>query len=386
MNFYEGGKLYPDENAAVSYSAAVAVDTNSAIDNVFQRYQNKLLSTGADLVVLRSKVNEMVKGFDAHNRDAIAKLGSNAGQRVVNFSEKLLQQVKCNDIEGMGEKLNEVVVLAKGVDVNGLIKTGPSKIPLIGGLIDRFKVGKEQILGKYDTLSKQIEKLVTDVKSTQGKLRQRINDLENVYTYNTEEYYNLEMNVLVGEVKLEELRLEMEQRKASPTAQDPMEAQNMSDLQDVVTRLEKRVHDLKTMQVIAIQTAPMIRMIQANNQGLIDKFQNLQELTIPSWKKQFTLAIALIEQKRAVELTQKIDDATNDLLKQNANLLKQNSIATARANQRAVVDVETLEHVQQTLISTIEEVQQIQIEGELKRKEAVQKMEDMKKQLIERVA
>lgn len=386
MNFYEGGKLYPDENAAVSYSAAVTVDTNSAIDNVFQRYQNKLLSTGADLVVLRSKVNEMVKGFDAHNRDAIAKLGSNAGQRVVNFSEKLLQQVKCNDIEGMGEKLNEVVVLAKGVDVNGLIKTGPSKIPLIGSLIDRFKVGKEQILGKYDTLSKQIEKLVTDVKSIQGKLRQRINDLENVYTYNTEEYYNLEMNVLVGEVKLEELRLEMEQRKASPTAQDPMEAQNMSDLQDVVNRLEKRVHDLKTMQVVAIQTAPMIRMIQANNQGLIDKFQNLQELTIPSWKKQFTLAIALIEQKRAVELTQKIDDATNALLKQNADLLKQNSIATARANQRAVVDVETLEHVQQTLISTIEEVQQIQIEGELKRKEAVQKMEDMKKQLIERVA
>ena len=366
--------------------SVVAVDSNAAIESVFQRNQDKLLQSGANLPELRAKVLEMASGFDARNRDAIAKLGSNAGQRVVNFSEKLLQQVKCNDIEGMGEKLNEVVVLAKGVDVNGLIKTGPSKIPLIGGLIDRFKVGKEQILGKYDTLSKQIEKLVTDVKSTQGKLRQRINDLENVYTYNTEEYYNLETNVLVGEVKLEELRLEMEQRKASPTAQDPMEAQNMSDLQDVVTRFEKRVHDLKTMQVIAIQTAPMIRMIQANNQGLIDKFQNLQELTIPSWKKQFTLAIALIEQKRAVELTQKIDDATNDLLKQNANLLKQNSIATARANQRAVVDVETLEHVQQTLISTIEEVQQIQIEGELKRKEAVQKMEDMKKQLIERVA
>lgn len=363
----------------------VAVDSNAAIESVFQRNQDKLLQSGANLPELRAKVLEMASGFDARNRDAVAKLGSNAGQRVVSFSEKLLQQVKCNDVEGMGEKLNEVVVLAKGVDVNGLIKTGPSKIPLIGSLIDRFKVGKEQILGKYDTLSKQIEKLVTDVKSTQGKLRQRINDLENVYTYNTEEYYNLEMNVLVGEVKLEELRLEMEQRKASPTAQDPMEAQNMSDLQDVINRLEKRVHDLKTMQVVAIQTAPMIRMIQANNQGLIDKFQNLQELTIPSWKKQFTLAIALIEQKRAVELTQKIDDATNDLLKQNADLLKQNSIATARANQRAVVDVETLEHVQQTLISTIEEVQQIQIEGELKRKEAVQKMEDMKKQLIERV-
>lgn len=377
--------LQANQSVKAQTAVSVVVDTSNAIDTVFQRNQDKLAQTGANLPELRTKVQEMVQSFNAHDRDAIAKLGSNAGERVVNFSEKLLQQVKCNDVEGMGEKLNEVVVLAKGVDVNGLIKTGSSKIPIIGGLIDRFKVGKEQILGKYDTLSKQIEKLVTDVKSTQGKLRQRITDLENVYTYNTEEYYNLEMTVLVGEVKLEELRSEMEQRKSSPSAQDPMEAQLMSDLQDVINRLEKRVHDLKTMQVVAIQTAPMIRMIQANNQGLIDKFQNLQELTIPSWKKQFTLAIALIEQKRAVELTQKIDDATNDLLKQNANLLKQNSIATAKANQRAVVDVETLEHVQQTLISTIEEVQQIQLEGEQRRKDAVSKMEDMKKQLIERV-
>jgi len=364
---------------------SVAVDTNSAIDTVMERNRDKLIQAGANLPELRVKVQEMVQTFNAHDRDAIAKLGSNAGQRVVNFSEKLLQQVKCNDVEGMGEKLNEVVVLAKGVNVNGLIKSGSSKIPLIGGIIDRFKVGKEQILGKYDTLSKQIEKLVTDVKSTQGKLRQRINDLENVYEYNTEEYYNLEMTILVGEVKLEEMRSELEQRKSSPSAQDPMEAQLMSDLLDVINRLDKRVHDLKTMQIVAIQTAPMIRMIQANNQGLIDKFQNLQELTIPSWKKQFTLAIALIEQKRAVELTQKIDDATNDLLKQNADLLKQNSIATARANQRSVVDIETLEHVQQTLISTIEEVRQVQIDGEQKRKDAVAKMENMKKQLIERV-
>lgn len=205
-------------------NVSVVVDTNSAMDTVFQRNQDKLIQAGANLPELRVKVQEMVQGFNAHDRDSIAKLGSNAGQRVVNFSEKLLQQVKCNDVEGMGEKLNEVVVLAKGVDVNGLIKTGSSKIPIIGGLINRFKVGKEQILGKYDTLSKQIEKLVTDVKSTQGKLRQRITDLENVYTYNTEEYYNLEMTVLVGEVKLEELRSEMEQRKASPSAQDPMEA------------------------------------------------------------------------------------------------------------------------------------------------------------------
>ncbi|MBK8327240.1 MAG: toxic anion resistance protein [Moraxellaceae bacterium] len=142
------------------------------------------------------------------------------------------------------------------------------------------------------------------------------------------------------------------------------------------------MHDLRTMQVVAVQTAPMIRMVQNNNQLLIDKFRNLEELTIPSWKKQFTLAVALIEQQKAVELTQKIDDTTNDLMRRNAELLKQNSVNTARANQRAVVDIETLEYVQQTLISTIEEVEQIQRDGEQSRADAVIKMESMKTELI----
>jgi uncharacterized protein YaaN involved in tellurite resistance len=139
------------------------------------------------------------------------------------------------------------------------------------------------------------------------------------------------------------------------------------------------------MQMVAVQTAPMIRMVQKNKQLLIDKFRNLQELTIPSWKKQFTLAISLIEQQKAVELAQKIDDTTNDLMRKNADLLKQNSINTARANQRAVVDIETLEHVQQTLISTIEEVEQIQRDGEQSRTDAVTRMESMKSELISKL-
>jgi uncharacterized protein YaaN involved in tellurite resistance len=164
-----------------------------------------------------------------------------------------------------------------------------------------------------------------------------------------------------------------------------MEAQQLADLQDLITRLDKRVHDLRTMQMVAVQTAPMIRMVQSNNRILIDKFRNLQELTIPSWKKQFTLAIALMEQQQAVELTQKIDDTTNELMRRNADLLRQNSINTARANQRSVVDIETLEHVQQTLISTMEEVEQIQRDGEQSRQQAAGRMEEMKAELIQRM-
>jgi uncharacterized protein YaaN involved in tellurite resistance len=246
-------------------------------------------------------------------------------------------------------------------------------------------MNKEKILGKYNTLSQQIEKLVVEMKMTQVRLANRVQDLEKVYVFNVDEYHTLECYILVGEIKAEELNAEITSRKEAPAAADPMEAQAISTLQDTLDRLNKRVHDLRTMQMVAVQTAPMIRMVQKNNQLLIDKFRNLQELTIPSWKKQFTLAISLIEQQKAVELAQKIDDTTNDLMRRNADLLKQNSINTARANQRAVVDIETLEHVQQTLISTIEEVEQIQRDGEQSRADAVTRMESMKSELINKL-
>lgn len=374
----------PSLPAVVQETPPVVV---SAVDIVFERNRERLLQSGADIEKLRQEVQRQSQSFDPRRTDAVHQLGTKAGEKIVQYSEKLLTQVKSSDMEGLGDKLHEVVLLAKGINVGALVKNSgtASKIPLIGGLIDSFRMGKEQILGKYDTLSKQIEKLVGEVKVSQTRLANRIRDLEQVYAFNIEEYRNLDCNILVGEIKLEELRQELEQRRSSPTANDPLEAQALSDLQDLITRLDKRVHDLRTMQMVAVQTAPMIRMVQSNNQILIDKFRNLQELTIPSWKKQFTLAIALLEQQKAVELTQKIDDTTNELMRRNADLLRQNSVNTARANQRSVVDIETLEHVQQTLISTMEEVEQIQREGEQNRQQAAGRMEEMKTELIQRM-
>ncbi|MDO8329426.1 MAG: toxic anion resistance protein [Fluviicoccus sp.] len=359
----------------------------SALEVVFARNQERLQQSGADVGKLRQDVMRLSQSFDPRRSDGVHQLGSKSGEKIVQYSEKLLTQVKTKDMDGLGEKLHDVVMLAKGINVQALVKNSGSgsKIPLIGGLIDSLRMGKEQILGRYDTLSKQIEKLVSEIKVTQTRLSTRIRDLDQVYEFNVEEYRNLDCNILVGEIKVEELRQELEQRRNAPSATDPMEAQALGDLQDLIGRLDKRVHDLRTMQMVAVQTAPMIRMVQSNNRILIDKFHNLQELTIPSWKKQFTLAIALIEQQKAVELSQRIDDTTNDLMRRNADLLRQNSVNTARANQRSVVDIETLEHVQQTLISTMEEVEQIQREGEQSRQQAAGRMEEMKTELMQRL-
>lgn len=376
--------IVPAQNMSpASYQAPAA--PVSYLDMVLEKHHQRLQEAGTDTAKLRQEVAKIAQGFDPRRPDAIFTLGSQSGAKVVEYSDKLLSQVKSKDIDGLGENLNEVVLLAKGINISGLVDSSRSKIPLIGGFLDSFKMSKEKILGKYNTLSQQIEKLVVEMKMTQVRLANRVQDLEKVYVFNVDEYHALECYILVGEIKAEELAAEIATRKEAPAATNPMEAQAISTLQDTLDRLNKRVHDLRTMQMVAVQTAPMIRMVQKNNQLLIDKFRNLQELTIPSWKKQFTLAISLIEQQKAVELAQKIDDTTNDLMRKNADLLKQNSINTARANQRAVVDIETLEHVQQTLISTIEEVEQIQRDGEQSRTDAVTRMESMKSELISKL-
>ncbi len=372
----------PSASPAVYQAPAAPV---SYLDIVLEKHHQRLQDAGTDTVKLRQEVSKIAQSLDIRRPDAIQTLGSQSGAKVVQYSDKLLSQVKSKDIDGLGDNLNEVVSLAKGINISGLVDSSRSKIPLIGGFIDSFKMNKEKILSKYNTLSQQIEKLVVEMKGTQVRLANRVQDLEKIYVFNVEEYHTLECYILVGEIKAEELAAEIATRKEATAAADPMEAQAISSLQDTLDRLNKRVHDLRTMQMVAVQTAPMIRMVQKNSQLLIDKFGNLQELTIPSWKKQFTLAISLIEQQKAVELAQKIDDTTNDLMRRNADLLKQNSVNTARANQRAVVDIETLEHVQQTLISTIEEVEQIQRDGEQSRADAVTRMETMKSELISKL-
>ena len=361
------------------------VDNNAIMQKVFDANMQRLVASGMDVDELKGRVSNAITTFNPYESLAISKLGSSSGEKIVKFSDDMLKHVRSSDVDGIGDKMTEVVVLAKQVNINGLVNGG-SKVPLIGGLINKFRVGKEKIVGQYDSLSKQIEKLMTEVSVTQSRLNGTIQNLENVYLYNFEEYKNLDTSILVGEVKIEELNQTLEQMKASPSAAtNPIEAQNISDLSAIIDRLKKRVHDLKTMQMVAIQTAPMIRMIQSNNRTLIDKFTNLAELTIPSWKKQFVLAIALIEQKNAVALATKIDDTTNDIMKRNADLLKMNSIETAKANERSVVDIETLEYVQKNLIETIDEVQKIKQEGEVARIEAVKKMENMKDELIKKV-
>ncbi|MCW7539327.1 toxic anion resistance protein [Aquabacterium sp. A7-Y] len=313
-----------------------------------------------------AQVKSLAERLDTSKPMTVHDLGSEAANHASKYADRILAQVKNKDLGEIGSKLSTIVVTAKSINL-GALSTQRSRIPLIGGLVDRFKLGKEALIQQFQSTDKQLEKLVGEVDISQQGLRQRVQDLDQAFAATQEEFRRLSVSVAAGKLKLAELQGEL---NAQPEPGDVGAAQRINDLRQFAERLEKRVADLLALRMSALQTLPMIRIIQSNNQTIIEKFQNIKELTIPAWRRQFMLALSLNEQSQAVALAKNIDDATNEFLRRNAELLKQNSVETARANQRSVIDIETLEQVQQTLISTVEEVLSIQREGQAQRQDA----------------
>lgn len=206
-----------------------------------------------------------------------------------------------------------------------------------------------------------MDTLVKEVETSQTGLKMRVDLLEKMFTGVQNEYHVLGVYIAAGQLRLSDLKERINELAAME--QNPSISQEIYDLNLAANNLDKRVSDLMLLQQSAIQTLPMIRIIQSNNNMLIDKFYAVKNITLPAWKNQISLALALNEQKNSVELANNIDYATNDLLKRNADLLHSNSIQTAKANQRSVIDIETLEHVQNTLIKTVSDVIEIQKQG-----------------------
>ena len=235
-------------------------------------------------------------------------------------------------------------------------------------IFNKLKGAKQNFDQQFNNTKEQIDVLVKEIENSQNGLKARVSTLDKMFEGVQDEYKQLGIYIAAGKLKEQELQQEI----AVLTNQTPDQTttQKIYDLNHIANNLEKRVSDLQILQQSAMQTLPMIRIIQSNNLMLVDKFYAIKNITLPAWKNQISLAISLQEQKNSVQLANTIDDATNDLLKRNADLLHQNSVDTAKANQRSVIDIETLEHVQNTLIKTVNDVIQIQKEGVKKREEA----------------
>jgi uncharacterized protein YaaN involved in tellurite resistance len=317
-------------------------------------------TTGERNPALAARISALAAELAAGDIERIHAFGREIGIQASQHTDAILSKVRGSELDEIGSMLTEIVTAAQTINVAAL-SNSRSSLPVIGPLIDLFRLKAGEVVRRFHDVRTQVDALVTEVDAMQSGLATRNEALEDSFRSVREEHEQLEIHMTAGEQTLVVLRRRIE---AMPDAgADPMAAQSRNDLQSAVDALEKRVADMKVLQHAALQQLPMIRMVQTNNRMLIEKFHTIRELTVPAWKRQFMLALSLNEQKSAVQLANSIDDATNRFLLENAKLLKDNTLSTARANQRLVIDVETLRQVHDSLVETMQEVIRINANG-----------------------
>lgn len=329
-----------------------------------------------------AEVQELSKGLDSDNALSVTSWGKEAAEHTVAYADRMLEMVNTRDLDETGDQLRNVLTKAKEINTSGLA-INRSRLPIIGPVIDRFRVRYSSAMAQFSTAREAIDSTVNEIQTTQKNLEQRIEDLEEAYKHVQIEYNMLGKYIAAG--RLAGSRISDQTQKLAAEDQTPMSVQRINDMRTFRDKLEKRVTDLMILQQNALNTLPAIRLVQSNNATLIDKYNTISTLTIPVWKRQMLMGLSLEEQADSVELAEKIDDFTNELLRKQADLLKKNTLATARANQRLVIDVATIQHVQKTLIDTVTEVNSIQDRASADREAAVEKIMGLRSQVNERL-
>jgi len=333
----------------------------TAAAGVLNSFQPTLRATaGQPDATALARIEALASDLAEGDIERIHAFGREIGVQASAHADAILAKVRASELDTIGGKLTEIVTAAQSINVTALANSR-SSIPVIGPLIDRFRLKAGEVVRRFQDVRTQIDALLAEVDLMQHGLAARNEALEDSFQSVRDEHQLLEIHMTAGDQALVALRRRIE---AMPVAEgDPLRQQGRNDLLAAVNALEKRIADMKVLQHAALQQLPMIRMVQANNRMLIEKFHTIRELTVPAWKRQFMLALSLNEQKSAVQLAGAIDDATNRFLLENAKLLKDNTISTARANQRLVIDVDTLRQVHDSLVETVQEVIRINADG-----------------------
>lgn len=327
-------------------------------------------------------VNDFSQKIDLHNSQAILQYGVGTQKKMADFSEAALSNVRTKDLGEVGDMLSSLVIDLKSFDVTeqdkgfkGLFKKSSNKIT--------------SMKAKYDKAEVNVNNVCTALEKHQVTLMKDIALLDKMYDVNLTYFKELSMYILAGKKKLEEVRTgELAAAVAKAESSNlPEDAQAAKDLQSMCDRFEKKIHDLELTRMISIQTAPQIRMVQNNDTLMAEKIQSTIVNTIPLWKSQMVLALGIEHSAQAAKAQREVTDMTNELLRKNADILKTATIDTAKESERGIVDLETLKHTNESLISTFDEVLKIQTEGREKRRTAeaeMQRMEgELKKKLLE---
>lgn len=314
----------------------------------------------------QAAVLAFVDRIDIHNSETVLKYGNAAQTKISQFSDKILEDVKTKDTGAISDMLTQLVAELKGFDVDEGKKGG------LFGLFKKAGSNIAQLRAKYDKVEENVAQIIATLQGHQKQLISDCKMLDELYAQNEQYYHELTLYIIAGELKLQRLREEELPpllAKAQQTA-DPADAQIANDFSQLISRFEKRIHDLKLTRMVSVQMGPQIRLMQNNDNVLAERIQSTVANTIPLWKSQMVLAIGVEHSAQAAKAQREVTDMTNTLLKKNAETLKLATVETAKESERGIVDIETLKQTNETLISTLDEVLQIQEDGRNKRREA----------------
>lgn len=313
-------------------------------------------------------IAEFAKQIDVTNANQILMYGAAAQKNIADFSESALNNVRTKDLGEVGEALSNLVVELKNFD----FEETDEKKSIFGSL---FKKGKRQIdelKAQYNKAENNVDKITQLLEKHQVVLLKDVAMLDEMYELNMQYYKELTMYILAGRQKLEQVRnTELEQLRQKASASGSAEdAQVYNDMINMCERFDKKLHDLELSRMVSIQMGPQTRLLQNNDAMMVEKIQSSLVNTIPLWKSQMILALGMENARKATAAQAAVSEMTNELLKKNAEMLKQGSVDIAREAERSIIDIETLQHTNEQLISTLDEVMQIQKDGAQKRREA----------------
>ena len=310
------------------------------------------------------QVEEFAAKIDLNNAGMVLQYGAGAQKKIADFSDSALEHMKTKDLGEIGRMLADVVGELKDLDKE------EEK-----GIFSIFKKGGNRLTGmraKYEKAQANVNRICKALEGHQVQLLKDIATMDRMYDINLSYLKELSMYILAGKRKLkiameQELPAAVEKARRTGLPEDTQEA---NDLANRCSRFEKKLHDLELTRMVSLQMAPQIRLVQNNDSMMSEKIQSTLVNTIPLWKTQMVLTVGLNHSAEAARAQRQVTDATNELLKKNAHMLKMATVETARESERGIVDMETLKATNQSLISTLDEVMKIQEEGRAKRREA----------------
>lgn len=365
--------LTPDATAAAPQAPSLTLEPNADQQQAQAAQQAAQAQREANAVKIdesmlneaeRKMVDDFAQKIDITDSNLVLQYGAAAQKNIASFSESALSNVKTKDLGQVGDALSQLV---------GELKTfGQPEKKGLAGLFQKKRSELEAMKASYAKAESNVDRIVKVLEEHQVTLMKDIAMFDQMYELNTKYYKELTMYIIAGKKRLEYLRsndlVQLREKAAQSGAQE--DAQACNDFANLLDRFEKKLHDLELTRMISVQMGPQTRLLQNNDTQMLEKIQSSLVNTIPLWKSQMVLALGLEHGRQATAAQTAVTNMTNDLLRQNADMLKMGTIETAKEAERSVVDIQTLQHTNEQLISTLDEVMKIQTEGAQKRREA----------------